>query len=141
MVLGLQLHGGAGGLTGFVNYFIARDGGVMLNSFGLGNWTGLAATVIAVGLLAISTDRSIRELKAKRWKNLQRLNYALFALVVLHAFFYGALLRATSPFTLVLIVTVIAVLVGQLVGIWLWRRRQAQAAAARHERQPAGTNP
>lgn len=141
VIVGLQLHGGGGGLSGFLNYFVARDGGVMLNSFGLGNWTGLAATVIVVGLLAISTDRSLRELKAKRWKNLQRLNYALFALVVLHAFFYGALLRATSPFTLVLIVTVIAVLVGQLVGIWLWRRRQAQAAAIQHERQPAGTTP
>lgn len=94
--------------------------------------------MIVVGLLAISTDRSLRELKAKRWKSFQRMNYALFALVVLHAFFYGALLRMTSPFTLVLIGTVIAVLIGQLVGIWLWRRRHARTAARQRERQPAG---
>jgi DMSO/TMAO reductase YedYZ heme-binding membrane subunit len=96
---------------------------VLTNSFGLANWTGLAGLVIVAGLLSVSTDRALRELKANRWKNLQRLNYALFALVVLHAFFYGALLRVTSTFTLLLLAIVIAVLAGQLVGIWLWRRR------------------
>jgi hypothetical protein len=39
------------------------------------------------GLLALSADRSLREPKAKRWMNLQRLNYVLFVLVVLPAFF------------------------------------------------------
>jgi sulfoxide reductase heme-binding subunit YedZ len=138
VILGLQVHG-RGQFSAILNYFVGRDGSVLLNSFGLGNWTGLAALVIVVGLLALSTDRSLRELKAKRWKNLQRLNYALFALVVLHAFFYGALLRMTSPFTLVLILTVIAVFVGQLAGIWLWRRRQPRTATSQRERQPAGT--
>lgn len=94
--------------------------------------------MIVVGLLALSTDGSLRELKARRWKNLQRLNYALFALVVLHAFSYGALLRMTSPFTLLLSFIVIAVFVGQAVGIWLWRRRHARTAASQRERQPTG---
>lgn len=80
--------------------------------------------MIVVGLLALSTNRSVQELKAERWKNLQRLNYTLFALVVAHAVFYGALSRPTSPFTLLLISTVIAVLLGQAVGIWLYRRRK-----------------
>ncbi|MDQ3785677.1 MAG: hypothetical protein M3422_00345, partial [Actinomycetota bacterium] len=110
-------------VANFVRYFFAADGAPRMNSFGLANWTGLAALVIVAGLLALSTDRSLRELKARRWKNLQRLNYALFALVVLHAFFYGALLRMTYSFTVVLIVTVIAVFAGQTVGIWLWRRK------------------
>ena len=136
VILGLQLHG-SGGLNGFLGYFVARDGGVLLNSFGLGNWTGLAAVVVAVGLLAISTDRRMHELKARRWKNLQRLNYALFALVALHAFFYGALLRATSPFTLVLISTVIAVLSAQLAGTWLWRRRLTHTAGRRQHARTA----
>jgi sulfoxide reductase heme-binding subunit YedZ len=134
VILGFQLHGR--GIFGFLGYFVA-DGRPLANSFGLGNWTGLAALVIVVGLLAISTDGSLRELKARRWKNLQRLNYALFALVVLHAFFYGALLRMTSPFTLLLFFIVIAVFVGQAVGIWLWRRH-ARTLASRRERQPAG---
>jgi DMSO/TMAO reductase YedYZ heme-binding membrane subunit len=94
--------------------------------------------VIVVGLLVISTDRYVRELKATSWKNLQRLNYTLFALVVVHAIFYGALRRITSPFTLLLIVTVIAVFAGQAVGIWLWRRRYSRSAAAGLN-EPAGS--
>lgn len=123
VVLGFQIHG-----TGdLLNYFYA-DGSLRTNSFdsfGLGNWTGLAALVIVVGLLAISTDGSIRELRGARWKNLQRLNYAAFALMVLHAFFYGALSRASAPFTLLLLVLVFGVFVGQAVGVRLWMRRNA----------------
>jgi sulfoxide reductase heme-binding subunit YedZ len=135
VILGFQVHG-RGSIPDVLNYFV-RDGRPLTNSYGLGNWTGLAALVIVVGLLAISTNGSLRELKARRWKNLQRLNYALFALVVLHAFFYGALLRMTSPFTLLLIFTVIVVFVGQAVGIWLWRRRHPRTEASLRERQPA----
>ena len=87
--------------------------------------TGLLAIVIVAGLLTISSDLALRTLKAPTWKWLQRLNYATFALVVLHAFFYGALLRVTSPFTVLLLLSVIAVSGGQALGIWLWRRRHA----------------
>lgn len=128
VIVGLKVHGNASDTFSFVNYFFSADGAPKTNSFGLGNWVGLAALVIVVGLLALSNDRSLRELKASRWKRLQRLNYALFVLVALHAFFYGALLRMTSPFTLVLLSATSAVVVGQAVGIWLWRRRHAQVA-------------
>jgi DMSO/TMAO reductase YedYZ heme-binding membrane subunit len=72
------------------------------------DWTGLAALVSV----------------AERWKNLQRLNSTLFALVVLHAVFYGALSPPASRFTLLLVSTVVAVLAGQAVGISLHRRRR-----------------
>jgi len=121
VMLGFQAHS-ASGIFSFLDFFVA-DGKPLTNSFGLGNWTGLAALVIVVGLLAISTDRSLRELKAKRWKNLQRLNYTLFALVVLHSIFYGALSQTKSPLGLLFMLTVIAVMVGQVLGIWLWQRR------------------
>jgi methionine sulfoxide reductase heme-binding subunit len=129
VILGLQVHG-SGQLSGALGYFFGPNGGPLLNSFGLGNWTGLAATVIVVGLLAISSDLALRKLKAGRWKSLQRLNYALFALVIAHAFFYGALLRVTSPFTLLLGLSVIAVFVGQALGFWLWRRSSARRSEA-----------
>ena len=119
---GLQVHS-AGQLSGFLAYFVAADGSPLLNSFGLGNWTGLLAIVVVAGLLTISSDLALRTLKAPTWKWLQRLNYATFALVVLHAFFYGALLRVTSPFTVLLLLSVIAVSAAQALGIWLWRRR------------------
>lgn len=136
VILGFQVHGNPSNISNLLLYFFA-DGVPRTNSFGLGNWTGLAALVIVVGLLAISNDRSLRELKARRWKNLQRWNYALFALVVLHAFFYGALVRVTSLFTLVLIFIVIAVLVGQTAGIRLHRRRSAAQETPSHSIEPA----
>ena len=137
VIFGLQVHSG-GQLAGYLIYFFAPNGSPLTNSFGLGNWTGLAATVIVVGLLAISSNFALRKLKAGPWKWLQRLNYALFALVIAHAFFYGALLRVTSPFTFLLGITVIAVFIGQAVGVWLWRRRHARPT---HEPQSARTTP
>lgn len=124
VIFGLQLHGGFT-FSGFLNYFVGPDGDLLTNSFGLANWTGLAATVIVVGLLVTSNDVSLRKLKPRRWKQLQRMNYVLFALVIVHAFFYGALLRLESPFTLLLILTVVIVVLGQAGGIWLWRRRDS----------------
>lgn len=125
VVFGLQVHGG-GRIADFMDYFVTPDATLRLNSFGLANWTGLGALIIALVLLAISNDVALRKLKAKPWKRLQRFNYGLFVLVLAHAFFYGALLRATSPFSILLIVTVIAVIVGQSFGIWLWRGRYAR---------------
>ncbi len=110
-------------------YFFAPDGSPLTNAFGWGNWTGLAATVIVVGLLAISSDFALGKLKARRWKNIQRINYALFALVIAHAIFYGALLRITSISTLLLGLIVIAVFIGQAAGVRLWRRRHSRRAA------------
>ncbi|MBI2404008.1 MAG: hypothetical protein HYV20_14975 [Gemmatimonadetes bacterium] len=73
VIFGLQVHGG-GQIRDFLNYFVAPDGSPWPNSFGLGNWTGPAALVIVVGLLALSSDFALRKLKARPWKR-QRLNY------------------------------------------------------------------
>jgi len=125
---GFQVHGPPQLPFGerILRYFFAPDGSPLTDTFGLGNWTGLAATVIVVGLLAISTDFAQRKLKARPWKWLQRLNYALFALVIAHSIYYGALLRVTSSSTLLLGLIVIAVFVGQAIGVLLWRRRYAK---------------
>jgi hypothetical protein len=51
-VFGLQVHANGLTLGSILGYFFRlRDGRLLTNSFGLGNWTGLAATVIVVGLL------------------------------------------------------------------------------------------
>jgi methionine sulfoxide reductase heme-binding subunit len=52
--------------------------------FGFANYTGLLAGMVAALLLALSKDRSLRSLGTRRWKALQRWNYGLLALVVLH---------------------------------------------------------
>jgi methionine sulfoxide reductase heme-binding subunit len=122
VIVGLQTGHGGGGAFRFVQFFVA-DGRPLMSRVGLGNWTGLAALVIVAGLLAISNNRSVRELKGTRWKSLQRLNYTLFALVVVHAVLYGAL-GMTSAFAPLFLSLVGAVLAGQAAGIWLWRRRR-----------------
>jgi sulfoxide reductase heme-binding subunit YedZ len=134
VIAGFQVHGPPGALDErILRYFFARDGSPLLDTFGLGNWTGLAATMIVVGLLAISSDVALRKLKFRRWKWLQRLNYLLFALVVAHAIYYaafgGSLWETSSASTLLLGPMVIGVLVGQAVGVWLWRRRHSREAA------------
>jgi sulfoxide reductase heme-binding subunit YedZ len=106
---------------------MAKDGSLLANSFGWGNWTGLAATVMALVLLVTSNDAALRTLRARPWKWLQRLNYAVFVLVIAHAFFYGAFLRMSSPFTQLLIFSVVSVIVLQTLGIGLWRRRAIAA--------------
>jgi DMSO/TMAO reductase YedYZ heme-binding membrane subunit len=125
VIFGLEAHAS---VTDPLPMFV-QDGSPLTTSFGLGNWTGLGATLIVVALLATSSDFALRKLKARRWKRIQRLNYALFALVIAHAFFYGVLLRTDSPYTLLLLLSVIAVVVGQAVGVWLYRRRYARRAA------------
>ncbi|MEX2282281.1 MAG: ferric reductase-like transmembrane domain-containing protein [Gemmatimonadota bacterium] len=127
VILGLQVHG-TGKISGFLDYFIARDGGVLRNSFGLANYTGLVGVVIVLGLLAISSDAALRKLKARPWKRLQRLNYALFVLVILHAIFYGALLRMTSAYTVLLVITAAVVFIAQAIGVRLWRRRYSNGS-------------
>jgi sulfoxide reductase heme-binding subunit YedZ len=114
-----------------LSYFLAADdrSRLLTNSFGLANWAGLAAVVIVVALAAISSDAALRKLKYRRWKRIQRLNYALFALVVVHSLLYGALWRLTSPYTVVLGLGAVAVLVGQAVGFRLWRRRNPRQPA------------
>ena len=129
VIAGFFVHGPSAALVQrILFYFFAPDGSRLTNRFGWANWTGLVATVIVVGLLAISSDAALRKLKARRWKNLQRLNYALFVLIIVHAIYYGALLRITSFSTLLLGLIVILVFIGQLVGIWLWRCRHGRGA-------------
>jgi sulfoxide reductase heme-binding subunit YedZ len=126
----MHVSHGSGVMSSVVHFFVAEDGRPLMNSFGIGNWTGLVASAIVVALLITSSDVALRTLKAAPWKWLQRLTYALFALVVVHAFFYGAFLRMASPFTLLLVVSIVAVVAGQTAGFWLWRRRDRAHAAA-----------
>jgi len=68
-----------------------RDGHVMPlrhDVFGLGNHTGLVAALIILALLATSNDACLRKLGTPGWKQLQRWNYAAFALVAVHTWTY-----------------------------------------------------
>jgi hypothetical protein len=54
------------GVTSSLVHFFVQDGKPLTNSFGLGNWVGLGATVIVLALLGTSTDASLQKLKPGR---------------------------------------------------------------------------
>jgi methionine sulfoxide reductase heme-binding subunit len=86
VVVGLQAHLGGE----FWRYFLYRLPSrgdplpIRFDLFGLANHTGLAATLVLVLLLALSNDLALRRLRSRRWKSLQRWNYAAFGFVALH---------------------------------------------------------
>ena len=89
---------------------------VRIDPFGLTNYAGLIATVIFVMLLCLSNNASLRALGAKRWKFLQRWNYAAAALVCLHGGVYQFLEKRNSGFVLVFIIIVVVALTAQFAG-------------------------
>ncbi|MGD2070035.1 MAG: ferric reductase-like transmembrane domain-containing protein [Gemmatimonadota bacterium] len=122
VVMGLQVH-----MQGAVErYFLFPPGqGVILlryDAFGLVNWMGLAAAVIALVLLAISNDLSLRRLGTARWKGIQRWNYAFFALVVVHGLGYQLTEGRPAPWVAAVAIAAALVVAGQAAG-WRIRRR------------------
>lgn len=64
--------------------------GIRHDIFGFANYTGLLATLVVIALFATSNDLSLRALGTSGWKALQRWNYAVFCLAVMHSFGYQA---------------------------------------------------
>jgi len=56
--------------------------------FGFSNYTGALSVLVVIALLAMSNDLSLRALGTPRWKQLQRWNYAAFALAAAHTIGY-----------------------------------------------------
>ena len=84
--------------------------------FGFGNYTGLAAVIVAILLLALSNDYFLRTLGALRWKQLQRWNYALFVLVIAHGVAYQVIEKRTAPFVILFSLLTACSIVIQLLG-------------------------
>ena len=103
-----------------------RDGHVMpirYDWFGLGNHTGLIAALIILALLATSNDASLRKLGTPGWKQLQRWNYAGFALVAVHTFTYQLAVKTPEwGWIATAFAAIAAALALQVTG---WRRRRA----------------
>jgi DMSO/TMAO reductase YedYZ heme-binding membrane subunit len=94
--------------------------------FGISNDAGLFATLLLILLLALSNTVSLRWLKGKRWKLLQRLAYPLAFFAVLHTFGFQYLnLRGPVLFTFVFIMVLcVLVLQGSGIALLLFRRRK-----------------
>lgn len=95
---------------------------VRLDAFGFANHIGLFAFLIAALLLVISNDFSLRKLGSRRWKNVQRLNYAFFALVLVHAVLYMVIEKRSLLFVILSILLFGSVLILQITGFVRFRR-------------------
>ena len=116
VVTGLQVH-----FAGQVwKYFVYPDGDrpipLRYDLFGFANWTGLAATLVLLVLLAISNDASLRTLGTKRWKSWQRWTYWAAALTVAHAVAYQIETRHLGRWIAAVLSLTIVVLAMQLDG-------------------------
>ena len=116
VVTGLQVHF-AGQLW---KYFVYPDGDRLIplrhDLFGFANWTGLAATLVLLVLLAISNDASLRTLGTRRWKSWQRWTYWAAVLTVAHAVAYQIETRHLGWWIAAVLILTIVVLAMQLDG-------------------------
>ncbi len=110
--------------------------------FNMSNYTGLIATFVMVVLLFTSNQLSLRWLKGKRWKLIQRFNYLLVIMTLVHTFGYQAFNVRESYFVWGVIGLSLVVLVAQLGGVVVWMNRTKQreeALAASAGLVPVGT--
>lgn len=108
-------------------YFFTQEGDSYtpnLSLFGLSNYIGAFATFILLLLMVTSNNLSLRWLKGKRWKFLQRFNYGLFALVIAHTFGYQLYSSREQIFVLAVFCSTMLVMIIQAIGFDVYRTRQ-----------------
>lgn len=124
VIFGFQVHD----RLGIVGYFLreTESGYTLLtNRFGIANWVGLVATIILLALLFTSNDLTLRRLKGRRWKALQRWNYGLAGLAFLHTFLYQMVSGRERDFVTFTLLLTLALLAAQFIGIQLYRAGRA----------------
>lgn len=143
VVFSLQIYPG----KSILEYFVGRSGTSELPGFGLfeiSNDVGLVATLVMVALMVTSNQVSLIWLKGKRWKFLQRFNYLLIVLALLHTIGFQSVNARESYFFYGVIALSLAVLAAQGGGIALtMSRAQARKAANASPSAPvvAGLSP
>jgi len=96
------------------------------DGFGFANYTGLVAVLVAIVLLAISNDLSLRSLGTPRWKWLQRWNYVLFAFTIVHGITFQVMAKRRLMFVVVLATMTAATVGAQITGVIAHRARMNQ---------------
>ena len=130
VIFGLMINARGDILSNFRRW--TEDGyELLLNRRGLSNWVGVAATLVLVLLLLTSNTLMLRKLRGPRWKLLQRLNYALIGLVLIHTFVYQDISRREAPFETAVIIGTLFVIVVQAAGVILTRLRSIKTLRGR----------
>ena len=121
-VIGLEIH--MGGQSWLYFTYPPEESHLLpirTDAFGFANFTGLGSTLVLILLLALSNDWSLRALGARRWKAVQRWNYAGFVLLTLHAVAFLIMEKRVLPVVVVFVGIIVAVLAAQALG----RKRSA----------------
>ena len=130
VVTGLQVHF----VGAFWKYFLYPDDDHRIplrhDLFGFANWSGLAAALLLVLLLAISNDASLRALGTQRWKSWQRWTYWAGALVVAHGLAYQWIEKGNDGWVYVFVPVVLVVTALQLRGRRRFLARRVEVSEA-----------
>lgn len=98
--------------------------GMRHDLFGLANYAGALGVLLLIALLATSNDFSLRRFGTRKWKQLQRWNYAVFALVAVHTFAFQGVETQKVQWVVTAAACIAAALSLQIAGVV---RRMADA--------------
>jgi sulfoxide reductase heme-binding subunit YedZ len=93
--------------------------------FGVANYTGAVGALVVIVLLATSNDYSLRAMGTRAWKKFQRWNYAVFALVAIHAFGYQGIEKQQAGWVATVTVCIAIAVAFQAAG---YLRRRSMTA-------------
>ena len=124
IVIGIQVHMG----NIWLYFFKAVKGDDSYkfrdDLFGWANYAGLVAGLIVLVLLLLSNDLSLKWLRPRRWKNIQRWNYLLFALVLMHGIMYQIIEKRTMVIILLFSMIMLMPVIGQSLGFSIARKNK-----------------
>jgi methionine sulfoxide reductase heme-binding subunit len=103
-------------------YFLNEDHSVRFDHFGLANYTGVFSALIIILLLITSNDYSFRILKSARWKNIQRLSYLMFIIILVHCYFYRIGNSDLTVFYWFYLPLTVTILILQITGMFIRSR-------------------
>ena len=135
VVIGLQVH-----MRGRMwTYFLyppepAHSFPLRLDRFGWANHLGLIAGLLLILLLVLSNDWLLTRLGARRWKALQRWNYGVFGLAVVHGVVYQIIEKRVVGWVITFAVLSALVILLQAAGFWRRRRREWSSSAQSNQK-------
>lgn len=98
-------------------YFLTQAGGVRTDVFGVSNDLGMIAFLILLPVLFTSNQISLKLMKGKRWKGLQRLTYLVFGFGLIHTIGFQFYNVREAWFGIGTAIATLGVLVAQSIGI------------------------
>lgn len=143
LVLGLSVHGDiTQPWLSFATNWPSSTGSVLIpfSVLVLGNWFGLGVALALVAPVATSNRAMMRRLKAPRWKQLQRLAYVAYVVLIGHVVLYQKAERRWVGHRVVILSIISSVVLIQIAGFIVARRRLAARPRRHHSRSTQPTD-